>query len=202
MPTPEPGEQWGILGGTFDPVHRGHTTLASEIHQKKRLDGVLLVPAYRHPFKNEQAVASFDHRAAMLRLAASDCEFFAVDEIEKTENLSGYTLDTVRAIKAHYPGVTFFFLVGSDNICQIQKWHRPEEILKEIKVIAGTRPSFTQRVTDNTFASKIEYIETTAVNVSSSGIRAFLAGGGNRAELDKWLDSKVRDYILAENLYV
>ena len=71
MPTPEPGEQWGILGGTFDPVHRGHTTLAYDICMKKRLSGVLLVPAYCHPFKNEQAVASFDDRLEMLKLAVS-----------------------------------------------------------------------------------------------------------------------------------
>ncbi len=201
MPTPDKGEHWGILGGTFDPVHRGHLTLVLNILQKKPLDGVLLIPAYRHPFKKQQAVASYDDRLAMLRLATQPHERLSIDEIEKELELSGYTLDTVRSLKKRYPGVTFHFLVGADNIAQMASWHKPEQILSEINVIAGTRPAFSPAEAPEPFASRIEYIETAPVDVSSSRIRSLVSEGGQRDELIKWLEPQVYDYIVARGLY-
>ena len=56
-PTPDQGGSWGILGGTFDPVHRGHLKLASDIKEAKSLDGVLFVPSFRPPHKSQTAQA-------------------------------------------------------------------------------------------------------------------------------------------------
>ena len=52
--TPDDGETWGILGGTFDPVHYGHLNLAAEIHKIKLLDGVLMIPSFLHALKSDQ----------------------------------------------------------------------------------------------------------------------------------------------------
>ena len=201
MPTPEKGERWGILGGAFDPVHNGHINLARDIHLKKHLDGVLLVPAYRHPFKQNQAVASYEDRVAMLRLAASEHDFLVVDELEKDLELSGLTLDTVRAVKTRYPQTEFYFLVGADNIDQVSKWHQPEEILAEIEVIAGTRPTFFPKEICDTIAERIEYIETSPVDVSSSEIRDLLRSGEGIERLAAMVDRKVNEYILSRRLY-
>lgn len=201
MPTPEKGEHWGILGGTFDPIHRGHLTLVRDIQLKKPLDGILLIPAHNHPFKKEQAVASYENRLAMLRLAIPRHEPIHVCEIEKELDLSGYTLDTVRAVKKRYPGVTFCFLVGADNIAQIGTWYKPEEILNELTVIAGTRPGFSPEQATEPLAARIEYIETTPVDISSSVIRNMISVKASREELIKWLDLPVYDYILSKGLY-
>ncbi|UCG61875.1 MAG: nicotinate (nicotinamide) nucleotide adenylyltransferase [Candidatus Zixiibacteriota bacterium] len=201
MPTPEKGEHWGILGGTFDPIHRGHLTLVRNIQLKKPLDGTLLIPAHKHPLKSEQAVASYDNRLAMLKLAVCELERVRIDEIEKELNLSGYTLDTVRAIKKRYPGVTFYFLVGADNITQMGSWHKPEEILDELSIIAGTRPAFSPEQASGPLAARIEYIETTPVDISSSRIRSLISEGAQRNELIRWLDPSVYDYIVTRGLY-
>ncbi len=168
---------------------------------KKHLNGVLLVPAYRHPFKQNQAVASYEDRVAMLRLAASEHDFLVVDELEKDLELSGLTLDTVRAVKTRYPQTEFYFLVGADNIDQVSKWHQPEEILAEIEVIAGTRPTFFPKEICDTIAERIEYIETSPVDVSSSEIRDLLRSGEGIERLAAMVDRKVNEYILSRRLY-
>ena len=99
MTTPESGEFWGILGGTFDPVHKGHITLALDCLKEKNLDGVLCIPSFLHPFKKNVVSASFEDRLQMLRQTVSDDNRFSISTIEKDESLSGYSIDTIRAVK-------------------------------------------------------------------------------------------------------
>jgi nicotinate-nucleotide adenylyltransferase len=201
MPAPDKGERWGILGGAFDPVHRGHITLSRDIGRSKRLDGVLLIPSSNHPFKDGQCVASFQHRLEMLKLAARQFDLFLVSDIERQQNLSGYTIDTIRAVKAAYPDTEFYFIIGADNIDQMRQWYQPEEIFREVGVIAGTRPGYVPHHADGSLAAEIEFIETEAVDISSTEVRkAICCGGGVSAVADR-LAPDVRDYIIKHGLY-
>ncbi|MEW6412818.1 MAG: nicotinate-nucleotide adenylyltransferase [Candidatus Zixiibacteriota bacterium] len=199
--TPEKGENWGILGGTFDPVHTGHITLANDICIAKGLDGVLLVPAGNHPFKEGTIYASFEDRVQMLKLAVANHDCLGVSKIEQQNNLSGYTLDTIRAVKKRHPGVTFYFIIGADNISQIRNWHRFEKIFDEIHIVAGTRPSYTLDHHGDAVLSRIEFVETSAVNVSSSEIRQLIGQGGDLSVLDRWVGSEIKEYIIRRKLY-
>ncbi len=201
MAPPEKGEKWGILGGTFDPVHRGHVTLANEICLKKHLAGVLLVPAGNHPFKESTVYASFDDRVRMLELATSQYEYLRIVKIEQEEQLSGFTLDTLKAVKKRFPGVDFCFIIGADNISQIRNWHKFEEIFDEVEVVAGTRPSYDTGDHRDPIVERIHFVETTPVDVSSSKIRDMVAGGGDLNALDDWVGKQVKDYIIERELY-
>jgi len=201
MPTPDKGEHWGILGGAFDPVHLGHTTLAADIYRIKRLAGILLVPSVNHPFKSDRAVADFQQRVEMLTLAVADFDFFVIDEIEKDKQLSGYTIDTILELKKKFPGVTLSFLIGSDNIGQLTGWHQPERILEEVSVVAGTRPGHQPDSTANPLLSQVEYVETRAVDVSSSQIRDIIRAGAGLEKLNDWLHPEVIAYIKSRSLY-
>ena len=79
--------RWGILGGAFDPVHNGHITLATEIYQLKKLDGVLIVPSGDHPLKKYKCVASFEQRSEMLALATKEYDFMEISHIEVGQKL-------------------------------------------------------------------------------------------------------------------
>lgn len=201
MPTPEKGEHWGILGGAFDPVHRGHITLARDIYALKSMAGILLVPSVNHPFKRDKAVADFRQRVDMLRLAVADFDFFLVDEIENEKQLPGFTIDTITALKAKYPGIVLSFLIGSDNIQQLSRWHQPERIFEEVSVIAGTRPGHKPDLGEHSLLTGVEYIQTRAIDVSSSRIRHTLRTGVEMHKLGDWLDPKVKEYIINRSLY-
>ncbi|HOD65801.1 MAG TPA: nicotinate (nicotinamide) nucleotide adenylyltransferase [candidate division Zixibacteria bacterium] len=201
MRSPEQGGVWGVLGGAFDPVHSGHLALAREILRARNLAGVLFVPAYRHPFKGDRARASWPHRVAMLRLALAGDDRLRVCEIEAEQELSGYTLDTLRALKKAYPQAAFRFLVGADLLDQIDQWHSPEELLRETPVLAGARPGYQLKVSPGLPADRIELVPAETPAVSSTDLRALIGRGAPRPRLLAWLPAPVLDYIEKEGLY-
>lgn len=199
MPTPDDGGLWGVLGGTFDPVHRGHLSLATELLRECRLDGVLFVPAFNHPQKKERATAPLEDRLTMLELAVGEEDRFLIDRIEISEKLSGYSLDTVRALKQTYPEATFAFLVGQDNLSQLSHWHSSEQLLAEVQFIAGARPG--NSAADSKHVSQVKLVSTVLVEISSTQVRKCVANGASDSELDQLVPQSVREYIRHRGLY-
>ncbi len=199
--SPDQGGEWGILGGTFDPVHIGHLTLANQIYVQKELTGVLLVPSIQHPFKKSQCHASFSLRVEMLGLAVEEYDYLVVSEIEAKMDLSGYTLDTVRAFKDRYPQTSFYFIMGIDNLYELQKWHKPDDILREVRILVGSRPPYDKKQLVAFSSDRIEVVPTDLVDVSSSGVRQKIADNIPSEELDKLIPPKVREYIQHRKLY-
>ena len=200
MKTPEQGESWGILGGTFDPIHEGHLRLASDVQRLKNLDGILLIPSFYHPFKNEQTAASYDDRLAMTKLAVSLIDSFVLSTIEKDKKLSGYSIDTIKAVKNFYADVQFSFIIGADNIAQLPLWHKASEIIKEIKIIAGKRPPFDMLTIKNEFSDSVEYVESGEVDISSSEIKNLIRNK-EFEKLKTILHQDVLQFIRERNLY-
>ena len=190
-----------MLGGAFDPVHLGHITLAREICRLRQLRGVILVPASNHPVKKNQAFASFDDRVKMLQLATAPYDIFIISRIEHERKLSGYTLDTVRALKDEYPGVEFSFIIGADNIQQMIHWHKPDEIAREVRIVAGSRPDFVGVKLPEALADAVEFVETQLVEASSTGCREAIRRGEPEELLDRMVGEKVREYIVEKGLY-
>ncbi len=205
--TPDQGGSWGILGGTFDPVHRGHLALVHEICEQKKLTGALFVPSIRHPFKQGQCQASFSDRVAMLRLAVESHECFLVSEIEAEMDLSGYTLDTVRACKQRYPQAEFSFIVGADILGELKQWHDPEQILREVRILVGSRPPYDKKqlVAQKQLAAfpsdRIELVPTSLIDISSTEVRQKIGTNISPDELDRLIPPKVRQYIQQRRLY-
>ncbi len=200
-PNPEKGGKWGILGGTFDPVHFGHLTLAQEVSRHKKLDGVLFIPSVNHPFKKGTCIADYSDRVEMLHRAVDDRPQFHVCEIEAEQDLSGFTLDTVRALKEKYPAAEFYFIVGADLLKELRKWHRVEELLEEVKILVGSRPFFRDPTASKNLPKGIEPVPTAAVDVSSTHIRTMLRRGASPDTLLKFMPLKVINYIFEQGLY-
>jgi len=206
-PTPDQGGSWGILGGTFDPVHRGHLALVGEVCGQKKLTGALFVPSIRHPFKQGQCQATFSDRVAMLRLAVENHECFLVSEIEAEMDLSGYTLDTVRACKQRYPRAELSFIVGADILGELKQWHDPEQILKEVRILVGSRPPYDKKqlVAQKQLVAfpsdRIELVPTSLIDLSSTEVRQKIEDNISPDELDRLIPSKVRQYIQQRRLY-
>jgi len=135
----------GIYGGSFDPVHLGHLWVAQHCAEQMRLDQVIFVPAATSPLKPRGAVASDADRLMMLRLSiggatpTDDAVAMTIDDTEIRRGGTSYTIDTVEELRRERGADQLFLLVGSDAFADIQKWHRPAELLEAVTPIVFRR---------------------------------------------------------------
>ena len=146
----------GLLGGTFDPIHRGHLALARAAQQRCNLGRVVFIPANVPPHKQKQSMASYFHRYAMVVLATSNEKQFVPSLLEAPEETiqtgkgknagppANYTIDTVKRVKQTLKkSDRLFFLIGIDAFADIAKWHQAEALLKECDFIVASRPGYS-----------------------------------------------------------
>ena len=130
----------GLFGGSFDPVHLGHTMAARAALAEVELDQLFIIPAAQSPFKPEQSPAPAADRLAWLRLAFGDeprCEIDA-QEIE----LAGvsYTIDTVRDYAARFPEAELFYLIGADHVLKLPEWREAAALADAVTFVVVPRP--------------------------------------------------------------
>jgi nicotinate-nucleotide adenylyltransferase len=137
----------GLLGGTFDPIHRGHLAVARAAQQRFDLGRILFVPAGAPPHKLRQPITPYAHRYAMVALATSGDKAFVPSDIESYEQLDGkpsYSIDTVRRVKKQLKkSDRLFFIIGIDAFDDIANWRAPEDLLKETDFIIVSRPGYS-----------------------------------------------------------
>ena len=117
----------GVIGGTFDPIHHGHLLLARFALEQISLDEVLFIPAADPPLK-QGAYAPAEERWTMVELAVADCADFAASRLELDRPGKSYTVETLRLLHQLYPHAALFFIIGADNIGQLDEWHDLEGI--------------------------------------------------------------------------
>jgi len=186
---------WGVFGGSFDPPHNGHVALIRNLIAMTPLAGVCVVPSCTHPLKQQAAVASYDDRLAMARLAFSGCDDVTISDIEQRLGLSGYTIDTIQALKQEFSERALAFIIGADLLQQFQSWHRPDDILHEAILIVGQRPGHHLTIPTGIPTESIRLIDTELNDISSSEIR-------NVEVVEELVPVAVRQYIAAHRLYL
>lgn len=145
----------GLFGGTFDPVHRGHTALALAAVEQCKLSRVHFVPANVPPHKQGQALSPFPHRFAMLALATAEEKAFVPSLLESPDEPApgvrrerasrpNYTIDTVRRLKQSLKkSDQLFLLIGIDAFADIANWHQAEALFRECEFIVASRPGYS-----------------------------------------------------------
>lgn len=200
-PSLERGGSWILFGGAFDPVHRGHLKLTSDMRRARDAAGVLYLPVYRHPLKSSGCEAEFEHRAEMLRLAIAHEEATDVSTIESELPETNYTLDTVRVLKQRHPNCQFSFLIGADNLPILHTWHKSRELLAEITLLVGSRPDHEPTIDSSLPREAIVVVPTSLLDISSTQIREAVRFGAGAAELSALVPDAVAEYILDHRLY-
>lgn len=182
-----------IFGGTFDPIHSAHLIVAREAAEHFALDRVLFIPAGNPPHKHGTAT-SFDHRHRMVELACYCDPRFIPSRMEEGRQKS-YSFDTIQRVRQTLAGGDqLYFLIGADAFAEIESWHRWREVLEAVEFIVVTRPGHSYDVPNG---ARVHRLETLALPVSSSDIRAKLAAGKRVPELP----AKVAAYIRQNGLY-
>jgi nicotinate-nucleotide adenylyltransferase len=182
-----------IFGGTFDPIHSAHLTVAREALEVCALDRILFVPAANPPHKSGATGASYEHRFRMVELACEGAPRFVASRLEEGTARS-YSIDTIEKVRATLAFEDeLFFLIGADAFAEITTWRRWQDVIGLVTFLVVTRPGHGYSVPTG---ARVVSLETVALPVSSSDIRADLAAGGAPEELP----TAVLDYVRANNL--
>lgn len=195
-----------ILGGTFNPVHAGHVTIAQAIlNARPEVEQLVCMPNHIPAYKEKTAIVDGSMRLDMLRLAMNQLPKVSVSDFELKRDGYTYTVDTFTRLKQLYPKLTIEFVIGDDSLFQLHKWYEFERLaeLCEILVVARGGQRDTVEAYIRTFCAKypafrISYVEMPQVPVSSSEVRARIAKGKSVQGL---VPDKVLRYIETHALY-
>ena len=196
----------GILGGTFDPVHNGHISLAEDAREAAGLDEVVLIPARIQPFKQDRKYASGEDRFRMLALAAGESDHITVSRFELEQEGVSYTYLTLRHMQEFYGRDTrLYFIVGTDSFLKVDTWSNAEELLTSYAFIVGTRPGYRQDEMREILAkiqakygTEVICMSKTEPDISATQIRERLARGESADDL---VLPAVGRYIKEHGLY-
>ena len=166
----------GILGGTFNPPHIGHLTMAQEAHAQLGLDAVVLMPVATPPHKPIEEDPGVAARLDLCRVATEKDDRFGVSRIEIERGGTSYTVDTLRAIHEHAPEDELTFIVGGDQARGFPGWREPEEILGLATLAVAERDGIArQEISDRLSplrgSERVVFFEMPRLDVSSSDIR-------------------------------
>ncbi len=194
----------GIFGGSFDPIHSEHISLARQAVADLSLDRLLVMPAANPPHKPWKTLTSDEDRLAMCRLAFEADERIDVSDYELSQGGVSYTYLTVEHFRAEYGSSELFFLMGTDMLRNFPLWKNPERILENCTLAVCARAEEAGWTEEEQSAFHRRYGKNFVVlsyqgkDVSSTQIRV-LAGAG--MDLTEYTDEKIAEYIHAKGLY-
>jgi nicotinate-nucleotide adenylyltransferase len=206
----------GILGGTFDPIHRGHLEAAASAKTALDLSHVFVVPT-NLPWQRQRPQASSFHRFAMVSLAVAGRDGWRADDVELLHNAESYTSDTLQKFHGRgYAPAELFFIVGADAFAAIESWRNYPGLLEyanfavvsrpgcSVSDISKRLPDLAGRIVDSSFetdrdsAVKIILIDAATPDISATNIRERCA---RLESITGLVPDLVRDHIEQHGLY-
>ncbi len=155
----------GLLGGTFDPPHIGHLTMAEEAYEKLNLDEVWFIPSAEPPHKEQAKVSAVD-RLLMLKVALEPVNYFKINTIELQRQGKSYTYDTIQALKEQYPAYQFYFIIGADMVEYLPNWYKIDQLIELVQFVGVKRPDYQL---DTSYP--VILLDTPGLDISSTMIR-------------------------------
>lgn len=131
----------GLLGGSFNPAHAGHVHVSLEALKRLDLDEVWWLVSPQNPLKAADGMAGLEQRLAGARAITAAHKRLRVTDLERVLG-TRYTIDTVRALRRHYPRARFVWLMGADNLRQLPRWKGWAALVESIPIAVIDRPGF------------------------------------------------------------
>ena len=214
-----------FYGGSFDPFHNGHLTIAKKLTEIFQLNEFVFVPAFHAPHKKDKKPTSAFHRFAMLCLATNDEAKIKVSKMEIDAPEKPYTFETLTKLKNELIDAEIFFVLGADSWEEITTWREWETVLTLTNVIVVTRPGYEigfshvteeirKRIVDLRGSSqqenkgqrtkdkgqKIFVTDAVQLNISSTAIRQKIRE--NTSDWCEFVPEEVAKYIEKYELYI
>lgn len=199
-------QKLALLGGTFDPIHIGHLSMAEWVQSALDLDCVYFIPAASPPHK-QHLITATEQRLKMIELAIANNSRFQISEIELQREGPSYTLYTLQDFVRLYPNAQIWWILGLDSLLNLHTWFEYQQFPKYARFAVIPRPHSPLQKPDledylnqhlPMFKHRVDWIEMPHLEIASSLIRERLQ---NRQSCRYFLSSSVWDYIHAQGLY-
>ena len=196
-------KRYGIMGGTFNPIHLAHIYIAYEAKEQLKLDKVIFLPAGNPPHKKDNKIIDAKYRYDMVKYAIKDYEDFVIDDYEINNKGYSYTSDTLLHYKKQ--DVELFFISGADSLMDIEKWKNPDIVLQNCTFVTFNRGKYTKQqlvsqkeYLQSKYNCEIILLDIVNMDISSTIIRDRIK---RNKRVDFFLPELVMKYIEDNNLY-
>lgn len=187
----------GLLFGTFNPPHIGHTLIANYFYITNNFDEIWFMVSPQNPFKKDITLLDEKLRLEMVRLAIENANYLKASDIEFGLPKPSYTINTLEKLKNDYPQYTFNIIMGSDNAISIEKWKYFQNIIDNHRIYVYPRTGYS---TKNILTHKNIKIDNTApiIDISSTWIREQIKNG---KDVQFFLRKVVYEFIKINGVY-
>ena len=186
----------GIFGGSFNPIHKGHISLAKQLREKAGLDEVWLMVSPQNPLKASADLLDDKIRMEMVRLAVEGEEGIIASDYEMHLPKPSYTWNTLQSLKQDYPDREFVLMIGGDNWQLFDKWYHADDILNNFQVVVYPRSEECGVRSENGHNPMI--IQADLIDISSTEIRERIKAGKG---IKRLVPKAVAEYINKNKLY-
>ena len=188
----------GIFGGSFNPIHNGHISLARQLKEKAGLDEVWLMVSPQNPMKQQADLLSDEVRLQMARLALEHETDIVASDYEIHLPKPSYTWLTLQALSRDYPDRQFVLMLGGDNWAIFDKWYHADDILQNYQLVVYPRRD-AQTKQKKVLPASVMMVEAKLLDISSTEIRQRIREGRS---IQKLVPPSVAAFIRQEGLYV
>ena len=185
----------GIFGGSFNPIHNGHISLARQLREKAGLDEVWLMVSPQNPLKKSSDLLDDNLRMEMARLAVEGREGIIASDYEMHLPKPSYTWNTLQSLSKDYPEREFVLLMGGDNWALFDKWYHYDDILKNYSIVVYPRRDSLSSFGETLSA---QIVEAELLDISSTEIRERIKSGKG---IRRMVPKAVADFIKEKGLY-
>ena len=187
----------GIFGGSFNPIHNGHISLARQLKEKTGLDEVWLMVSPQNPMKRQADLLSDEARLQMARLALEHETGIIACDYEMHLPKPSYTWLTLQALSRDYPDRQFVLMIGGDNWSIFHRWFHADDILQNYQVVVYPRRD--EQPVEKSLPAGVTIVEAELLDVSSTEIRQRIREGRS---IRKLVPPSVAAFIKQEGYYV
>lgn len=184
--------------GSFNPVHKGHISLAQFIVDTTDAEELWFVVSPNNPLKNQHDLLDEYIRLEMMVLATQHQPLFKVCDVEFTMPVPSYSIDTLRKLNTDFPQHSFVLLIGSDNALVFDRWKAYEQLLDAFEVWVYPRRGYDFEVVKSIYPS-MRKLQSPFFDVSSTQIRNAIR---NQKEISDLVPAVVAQFINENNLYL
>ena len=152
----------GLLGGSFDPPHKGHIYISVEAKKILKLDEIWWLVTPKNPLKISKP-ATYEERIYNCKNLTKNYPI-QIKEIEKKIK-SNYSFQTINFIQKHYKNINFFWLMGADNLINFHQWQKWREIFRSIPIVIFRRHGYNTKALKSITSKTYNYFKVSKTNI-------------------------------------
>lgn len=167
----------GLFGGTFDPVHNGHISIAQAFLQSGLIDEIWVLLTPYPPHKSGADHTSYELRLKMLEAAFRNVEHVSINTIERKLPKPSYSIQTIQHLKEQFLENDYYFCMGEDSLSQFHTWKNYHQIIEECELLVAQRPGETHKNVVKEILQHTHFVNHEPLDISSSDIRDKVKAG-------------------------